>query len=138
MACRFADFDESVARYKCSESGDECMFLMPSEKACYEKYQDGPIHFDKLEEDAVVRIRDGHAHCGITNGSVQMGNAAFLLEVAFMPKCRMCRQVEPTLITDKSIVDGRAVFILCTLSCASRTLCDELEANLKEQEATHE
>lgn len=43
MSCRCAKFDNGSFRYKCSVSGNGCMFMMPDEKLCYEIYGEGPL-----------------------------------------------------------------------------------------------
>lgn len=42
MACKCATFDPDTGRYDCSVSGSGCMFLIPSSKACAERYEEGP------------------------------------------------------------------------------------------------
>lgn len=60
MSCKCAHFDEDTGRYKCDVSGDQCMFLFPSSKACAEKYGEGPdAQYDEQEikhdDDSVAR-----------------------------------------------------------------------------------
>ncbi len=50
MGCKCASFDESVGRYQCSVSGNECLFLIPSSEACARMYGEGP-DADKYEEE---------------------------------------------------------------------------------------
>lgn len=50
MSCRCAKFDNGSFRYKCSVSGDGCMFMMPDEKLCYEIYGEGPLAFEENEK----------------------------------------------------------------------------------------
>jgi hypothetical protein len=48
MSCRFAKFDGEM--HVCDETGDQCLFMIPSEHACYEMFHEGPLAFE--EEDA--------------------------------------------------------------------------------------
>lgn len=49
MSCRCAKFDSDSCRYKCSVSGDGCMFMIPDEKLCYETYGEGPLDYENGE-----------------------------------------------------------------------------------------
>lgn len=49
MSCRCAKFDSDSFRYKCSVSGDGCMFMLPDEKLCYETYGEGPLDYENGE-----------------------------------------------------------------------------------------
>ncbi|MDF2883836.1 MAG: hypothetical protein K0R54_4400 [Clostridiaceae bacterium] len=42
MDCTFASFDEDLGRYKCSVSGDECVYFIPNSKSCAKDYGEGP------------------------------------------------------------------------------------------------
>lgn len=42
ITCKSAKFDSDEGRYYCNVSGDMCMFLIPSSKACAEIYGEGP------------------------------------------------------------------------------------------------
>lgn len=50
MACRFAKITDEYNGWECTETGGECMFLSPDEKACYEEYGEGPLAFEAEEE----------------------------------------------------------------------------------------
>lgn len=41
MSCKCANFDSDEG-WKCSVSGDRCMFMIPDSKTCAEKYGEGP------------------------------------------------------------------------------------------------
>lgn len=51
MLCRFAESYEELHGWKCSETDGECMFLVPNEKACYDIYGEGPLAFEKEENE---------------------------------------------------------------------------------------
>lgn len=40
--CICATFEPDSARYKCSVSGDGCMYMIPDSKRCAEEYGEGP------------------------------------------------------------------------------------------------
>lgn len=42
MGCTCATLDEDSGRYECSVSGSQCMYLMPSSKACARDFGEGP------------------------------------------------------------------------------------------------
>ena len=42
MSCQCAHFDADEGRYFCDVSGDQCMFFIPSSKACAKMYGEGP------------------------------------------------------------------------------------------------
>lgn len=42
MSCKCASFDSDSCRWECSVSGDGCIFIIPSSKACAEIYGEGP------------------------------------------------------------------------------------------------
>lgn len=48
--CSSATFDPDEGRYYCGVSGDMCMFLVPSSKACAEIYGEGPDAVDTSDE----------------------------------------------------------------------------------------
>ncbi|EHK2404556.1 TPA: hypothetical protein R9N60_001704 [Clostridium perfringens] len=41
MSCSCSKFDIDEG-FKCSITGDRCVFMFPNEKACYELYGEGP------------------------------------------------------------------------------------------------
>lgn len=45
MSCRWSKYTEDGPM--CPSTGDRCMFMIPNEKACYEKYGEGPLAFEK-------------------------------------------------------------------------------------------
>jgi hypothetical protein len=47
MACRSAHWNGEY--HRCDVTGDQCLFMIPSEHACYEMFHEGPLAF---EEDA--------------------------------------------------------------------------------------
>lgn len=42
MSCTAAKYDPDEGRYYCDISGDQCMYLIPSSKACARDYGEGP------------------------------------------------------------------------------------------------
>lgn len=42
MSCKCAKYDLDDGRYKCSVSGDGCMYLIPDSKICAEEWGEGP------------------------------------------------------------------------------------------------
>ena len=48
MSCKSATFDPDEERYYRDVSGDQCMFYIPNNKACADKYGEGP---DAAEDD---------------------------------------------------------------------------------------
>ena len=49
MKCRYAT-KQTDGAYFCEANNDECRFLKPDEKECYERYGDGPIVYEGEEE----------------------------------------------------------------------------------------
>ena len=41
MSCKCANFDSDEG-WKCSVSGDRCVYMIPNSKACAEMYGEGP------------------------------------------------------------------------------------------------
>lgn len=54
MSCKCAIATDEYHGWECSVTGGACEFLVPSEKACYERYGEGPLAFeeDKGEQEA--------------------------------------------------------------------------------------
>lgn len=50
MACRFAERCSEYHGWRCKETDGACEFIVPDEKACYEKYGEGPLAFEEDEE----------------------------------------------------------------------------------------
>ena len=50
MSCKCASFDEDEG-WKCSVSGDRCVYMIPNSKACAEMYGEGP---DVVNEEEYV------------------------------------------------------------------------------------
>jgi len=48
MGCKCAEFDPDSGRYKCSVSGDGCIYMIPSSKRCAEEYDEGPDAVEQL------------------------------------------------------------------------------------------
>ncbi|BBF41982.1 hypothetical protein lbkm_0662 [Lachnospiraceae bacterium KM106-2] len=42
MSCKSAKYDPDEGGYYCEVSGDQCMYLIPSSKACAEEFGEGP------------------------------------------------------------------------------------------------
>lgn len=42
MGCKCSSYDEDLGRYKCSVSGDECVYFIPNSKSCAEEFGEGP------------------------------------------------------------------------------------------------
>ena len=42
MGCKCAHYDPDEGRYYCDVSGDQCMYLFPSSRACARDYGEGP------------------------------------------------------------------------------------------------
>lgn len=51
MACRFANSTDEYHGWECSETEGACMFLVPDEKKCFERYGDGPLAFEERDKD---------------------------------------------------------------------------------------
>lgn len=49
MSCKCASYDSDTGRYDCYVSGSECMFYIPSSKACAQKYGEGPDVQEEVE-----------------------------------------------------------------------------------------
>ena len=49
MGCRCASVTDEYHGYKCSVTDGACMFLYPSENACYEEYGEGPLCGEEQE-----------------------------------------------------------------------------------------
>lgn len=50
MSCKCASWDMDEG-YKCSVSGDRCMFMIPNSKACAEMYGEGPDAESEVESN---------------------------------------------------------------------------------------
>lgn len=51
MACKAAGkYDPETNRYRCSVTGDDCMFLFPNSKECSEMFGEGPDTDDSEDE----------------------------------------------------------------------------------------
>lgn len=46
MSCSCSKFDPDEG-FKCSITGDRCVFMFPNAKACYELYGEGPLECEK-------------------------------------------------------------------------------------------
>lgn len=59
MSCKAAKLDQDSGRYDCEVSGSQCIYLIPSSKACAEEYGEGPDAVSnkeprfRLDEDSV-------------------------------------------------------------------------------------
>jgi hypothetical protein len=49
MSCRFAKSKYNISI--CNETGDQCLFIVPSETACYELFHEGPLAFEEDKEE---------------------------------------------------------------------------------------
>lgn len=49
MSCRWSKYTEDGPM--CPSTGDRCMFMIPNEKACYEKYGEGPLAAEEDNSD---------------------------------------------------------------------------------------
>lgn len=69
--CICSEYDESVGRYSCSVSGDQCMFMIPDAIACARRFGEGPLssvissdeelYIEQLQED-VLDLTTENAH----------------------------------------------------------------------------
>ncbi|MGU8770525.1 hypothetical protein ACV3RY_14955 [Clostridium perfringens] len=48
MSCSCSKFDIDEG-FKCSITGDRCVFMFPNAKACYELYGEGPYKCEKAK-----------------------------------------------------------------------------------------
>lgn len=48
MSCRYARETDEHHGWECSETECECMFLVPDEERCYEKYGEGPLAIENV------------------------------------------------------------------------------------------
>lgn len=51
MSCRCAERTDEYHGWKCSVTDGACMFLVPSEKACYEEYGEGPLAHEGVDQE---------------------------------------------------------------------------------------
>lgn len=56
MSCKCASFDSDEG-WKCSVSGDRCLFMIPDSKICAEKYGEGP---DADSKEVELELEDFH------------------------------------------------------------------------------
>ena len=54
MSCKCSKYDMDEG-YKCSVTGDRCVFMIPNSKACAEMYGEGP-DASKREEYIIVEV----------------------------------------------------------------------------------
>lgn len=52
MSCSCSKFDPDEG-FKCSVTGDRCVFMFPSEEACYELCGEGPYEEENEDEDTI-------------------------------------------------------------------------------------
>lgn len=50
MSCRSCKYDDE-GQPMCNVTGDRCMFMFPSEEACFERYGEGPLTFEEEDEE---------------------------------------------------------------------------------------
>lgn len=63
MSCKCANFDSDEG-WKCSVSGDRCVFMIPNSKACAETYGEGPdVDQDRCEDCEKFYLEDGKRCC---------------------------------------------------------------------------
>lgn len=51
MSCKCAKFDSEDGRWQCSITGDGCVYLIPSQKACSEQYVDEKAAEERYQKD---------------------------------------------------------------------------------------
>ena len=51
MSCRYASVTDEYHGWECSVTEGACAFLIPSEKACYEEYEEGPLAFEEETDE---------------------------------------------------------------------------------------
>lgn len=51
MSCRYASVTDEYHGWECSVTEGACVFLIPSEKACYEEYGEGPLAFEEKNHE---------------------------------------------------------------------------------------
>ena len=54
MGCRSAERTDEYHGWKCNVTDGECMFLFPDEKACFEKYGEGPLTCEVWKPSGLV------------------------------------------------------------------------------------
>lgn len=61
MSCKCANFDSDEG-WKCSVSGDRCVYMIPNSKACAEMYGEGPDAVNEKEyvifEVTIIKVNN--------------------------------------------------------------------------------
>lgn len=63
MSCSCSKFDIDEG-FKCSITGDRCVFMVPNAKACYELYGEGPYECEK-EKNIGIDLASGEDKTGM-------------------------------------------------------------------------
>lgn len=63
MSCSCSKFDIDEG-FRCSITGDRCVFMFPNEKACYELYGEGSYECEK-EKNIGINLASGKDKTGM-------------------------------------------------------------------------